>query len=77
MIHLVNWSATRKTPSHPEVHEDPVALTDIWVKLNIPIGKASVYAVVAGKKLEVQTVGNASKVMLPRIEIGEIVCFEI
>lgn len=77
IVHIINWSANRKTPSHPEVHEDPVALTDIWVKLNIPISNAVVNTVVAGEKLMHQFIDNGIKVTIPRILISEMVCITV
>lgn len=75
IIHIINWSPNRKTPSHPEVHEDPVALTNIWVKLNIPITNVSVNTVLADEKLKPQYTDNGIKVTVPRIPISEMVCF--
>lgn len=77
MVHFINWSSTRKTPVHPEVHEDPVALTDIRVKLNIPLRNVTVKTVVSGTKLRHRSADNGIEVTIPRILVHEIVCFEL
>jgi hypothetical protein len=77
MVHLVNWSSTRKTPVHPEVHEDPVALTNIWVQLNILTGNVNVYTVIAMEKLQSHRNETGVKVMIPIIPVHEMVCFEV
>ncbi|MEI6277678.1 MAG: beta-galactosidase trimerization domain-containing protein, partial [Prolixibacteraceae bacterium] len=77
IVHIINWSVNRKTPSHPEVHEDPVALTDIWVKLSVPISNVAVSTVVAGEKLKHQLINSGIRVTIPKIEISEMVCFTV
>jgi len=76
MIHIINWSSSRKTPAHPEVHEDPVALTDIRVKLNIPLKNVTVKTIVSGKMLQHRSDKYGIEVTIPRILVHEIVCFE-
>ncbi len=76
MVHIINWSPTRKTPLYNEVHEDPVALTDIQVKLNIPLKNVTVKMMSTSERLSHQYVGNGIEVTIPRILIHEIVCFE-
>jgi len=77
MVHIINWSPSRKTPAHPEMHDDPVALTDIRVKLNIPQwNDISVKAVISGSKLKPVKSANGIEVIIPRIQINEILCFE-
>ncbi|MFZ4546151.1 MAG: alpha-amylase family protein [Bacteroidales bacterium] len=77
MVHLVNWSSTRKTPVHPEVHEDPVPLANVKVKLNIPVSKVKVKTVVSGIDLKTKINGNGIEVYVPTVLIHEIVCFEL
>jgi hypothetical protein len=76
MVHVINWSSTRKTPQHPEVHEDPVALTAIRIKLNIPLPDVTVKTVLSDTILKHKKTGNGIEVTIPRILIHEIVCFE-
>lgn len=77
MIHIINWSSTRKTPPHPEVHEDPVPLTGIRVKLNIPLRNVTVKTVFSGSKLRHRSSDTGIEVTIPHIKIHEIVCFEL
>jgi hypothetical protein len=77
LVHIINWSSTRKTPQHPEVHEDPVPLSDIRIKLNIPLGNVSVKTVFSGEKLNHRQVESGIEVNVPKIAINEILCFEI
>lgn len=76
LVHIINWSPNRKTPSHSEVHEDPIALTDIRVKLNIPFREVTVKMVASGEKLKHNIAKDGIEVTIPRIPISEIVCFE-
>jgi len=77
LVHIINWSSTRKTPQHPEVHEDPVPLSDIRVKLNIPLGNVSVKTVFSCEKLNHRQVGSGIEVTVPKIAVSEILCFEV
>jgi hypothetical protein len=77
LVHIINWSSTRKTPQHPEVHEDPVPLSDIRVKLNIPLGNVSVKTVFSGEKLNHRQMGSGIEVTVPKIAVSEILCFEV
>lgn len=77
MVHIVNWSPVRRSKEHPEVHEDPVALTDIRLKLNIPLKGVTVSTVVGRDKLRHQTVNNGIEVTVPRVLLHEVVSFEL
>lgn len=76
MVHLVNWSTVRRSPAHPEFHEDPVPLTDIRFRLNIPLEKFSAKAVVNDNRIEVTSMKNGVEVTIPRIPIHEIISFD-
>jgi hypothetical protein len=76
MVHIINWSSSRKTPAHPEMHDDQVALTDIRVKLNIPLRDVTIKTVISGNTPEHINADNGIEVMIPRILVNEIVCFE-
>ena len=77
LVHIINWSPNRKTPQHPEMHEDAIALTNIRVKLNIPLPDVSVTTIVSGEKLNHRYVKNDVEVIVPKILVHEIICFEI
>ena len=67
----------RKTPDYNEVHEDPIALTGIRLKLNIPLKDVKAKTVISGQTLSVKSYGNGSEVTVPRVLTHEVVCFEL
>jgi hypothetical protein len=77
MVHLINWSPVRKTPQHPEMHEDVIPLTNIQVKLNIPLLNVAAKTAVSGEKLKHRLVDHGIEVTVPKIPAHEVVCFEI
>jgi nucleotide-binding universal stress UspA family protein len=77
LVHVVNWSANRGSPRHPVFYEEPVALTDITVRLNLPLKTAAAQAVISGTALPVRQTASGVEATIPRIPIHEIVCFEV
>jgi hypothetical protein len=78
LVHLVNYSPVRKTPKHTDFYEDPVPLTDVTIRLNLPLRVATAEALYAGRKLPVRRVaGGGVEVLLPRVDIHEVVCLEL
>jgi hypothetical protein len=67
----------RKAPPHPEFHDDPIPLTDVTVRLNLPPRVAAARALVAGEALRVRTVSGGVEVTLARVSISEVVCLEV
>jgi hypothetical protein len=77
LVHIINWSLSRKTTPHPEFHEDPVALTDLRIKLNIPLKNVKASAVVMDIALKHIVSETGIVVTIPRVGVSEIVCFEM
>ncbi len=77
MVHIVNFSALRHTPKHPDFHDDPIALTEVQVRLNLPLAVKSARAAVAGADLPVVSSGDSVQVAIARVPVHEIVCFEV
>jgi hypothetical protein len=78
LIHIVNFSPLRHTPSHPDYHEDPIALTDVAIRVNLPVRRSQARAVVAGTILPVTaTESGGVQVTVPRVPIHEIVALEV
>jgi hypothetical protein len=77
LIHVINFSPLRRAPPHPEFCEDPIPLTDVMVRLNLPLKAASARALVAGVKLRPRTVNGVVEVSLARVPINEVVCIEL
>jgi hypothetical protein len=76
LVHIVNWHANRGTPRHPVFHEEPAPLTNIRVKLNVPLRAASARAVISGAALPVREVSGGVEITVPRVPVHEIVVFE-
>ncbi len=78
LVHIVNFSPLRHTPSHPDYYEDPIALTDVTVRVNLRIHCTRAQAVVAGTTLAVTTTpAGGVEVTVPRVPIHEIVALEV
>ncbi len=78
LVHIVNYSALRSSPEHPDFHEDPVPLTGVRVRVNLPLRPASARAVVAGGQVDVRALNSgAVEFTLPRIPVNELVCMEL
>ncbi len=77
LVHLINWSPSRKAPPHPEVHEDPVPLNDVRVRLNLPVKPVAVRAVMADVKLRVRVFKGGVEVTVPRVPVSEVICLEL
>lgn len=77
MVHLVNFQPSRSTARSPDFFDDPVALTNVTVRVNLPLANVKARAVDAGVDLEVRAAPNGGvEVTVPRIAIHEIVSFE-
>ncbi len=78
MIHVVNFSALRHAPKHPAFHDDPIPLTNVRVRLNLPVKLASARAIVAGENLKIQaSAAGGVEVALTRVPVHEVICFEM
>jgi hypothetical protein len=69
--------ALRRTPSHPEFHEDPAPLVDVAVRLNLPLPVASARALLGGQQLRVRTRDGGVELSLPRVTTSEVACLEL
>jgi hypothetical protein len=76
LVHIVNWSANRGTPQHPVFHEEPIPLTDVTVRLNVPVRGSVATAAVSGSKLAIRRSGSGVEVTVPRVAIHEVIAFE-
>lgn len=78
LVHVVNFSPLRNGGGHPAYYEDPIALTDVNIRLNLPLKARSARALVAGVELPASNLaGGGVEVKVPRIPIQEVLCFEI
>jgi hypothetical protein len=77
LVHLVNFSPLRHTPTHPDFYEDPIPLTDVTVRINLPFDAVAARAIVVGQDLTIKyPPGGGIEVAIPRIPVHEVVCFE-
>jgi hypothetical protein len=77
MVHIVNYSPVRGTPRHQVFYEDPIPLTNVTIRLNLPLKASVARAVVAGLDLSVRrTAGGGVEALVPRVAIHEVVSFE-
>jgi len=78
MVHIVNYSPVRRTPKHTDFHDDPVPLSNVTVRLNLPLRVSTAKALYADQKLPVRgAAGGGLEVLVPRVDIHEVVCFEL
>jgi hypothetical protein len=78
LVHIVNYSPVRKTPKHTDFYEDPVPLTNVTVRVNLPLRVSTAKALYAGQALPVRrAAGGGVEVLVPRVDIHEVVCFEL
>ena len=49
MVHIVNFSPVRRTPKHTDFHDDPIPLTNVTVRVNLPLKVSSARALYAGR----------------------------
>ena len=78
LVHIVNFSPLRHTPSHPDYYKDPIALTDVTIRVNRPLHGARARAVVAGATLPIRTTqAGGVELTVPRVPIHEVVMLEV
>jgi hypothetical protein len=78
MVHVVNFSAVRHTPRHTDFHEDPIPLTNLTVRVNLPLNAGKARMVVAGKDLRsYRTDGGGVEFLVPKVHIHEVVSLEV
>jgi hypothetical protein len=77
LLHVVNFSPVRKAPPHPEFHDDPIPLTDVTLRLNLPLRIAAARALVAGQTLRPRVDARGVEVTLARVPISEVICLDV
>src|SRR5262249_53405177 len=77
MVHIVNFSSVRRTPKHTDFHDDPIPLTNVTVRVNLPLEVATAKALYAGKDVPVHRVAAGGvEFVVPRVDIHEVVSLE-
>jgi hypothetical protein len=78
MVHIVNFSPMRRTPKHTDFYEDPIPLTNVTVRVNLPLKVSSARSLYAGKGLLLRrAVGGGVEFLIPHVDIHEVVGLEL
>ncbi|HXJ74547.1 MAG TPA: beta-galactosidase trimerization domain-containing protein, partial [Candidatus Dormibacteraeota bacterium] len=78
LVHVVNFSPVRKTPKHTDFYEDPIPLTNVMIRLNLPLKLSTAKLLYAAQPLPVRrAAGGGVEVTVPRVDVHEVVCFEL
>lgn len=77
LVHLVNFSASRRSPAHVEYHEDSLPLRDVRVSLAMDSPVARAYLAASNTGLNLRKSEQGWNVVVPRIDHDEIVVFEL
>jgi hypothetical protein len=78
MVHIVNFSAVRRTPKHTDFHDDPIPLANVAVRVNLPLKLAKARALYAGTELPVRRASSGGvEFLVPRVDIHEVVSLEL
>ncbi|MFN8570780.1 MAG: alpha-amylase family protein [Gemmatimonadaceae bacterium] len=77
LVHVINFSPMRTTPDHPQFCEDPIALTDVRVRLRVPGRVTVARAVMAGRALQPRSTPDGVEFTLDRVPIHELVSLEL
>ncbi len=78
LVHLVNFSPVRRTPKHTDFHDDPIPLTNVTVRVNLPLKISTARALYAGQDLPVRRLASGGvEFLVPRVEIHEVVSLEL
>jgi hypothetical protein len=77
LVHIINFSPVRRTSRHTDFYEDPIPLTNVTVRVNLPLGVSTARAVVAGADLPARrAAGGGVEVLVPRVVINEVISLE-
>jgi hypothetical protein len=78
LVHIVNYSPVRRTPKHTDFHDDPIPLSNVLVRVNLPLKVSQATALYAGQDLPVRRAASGGvEVVVPRVHIHEVVCFAL
>ena len=61
-----------------DFHDDPIPLSNVTIRANLPLRVAKATALYAGKNLPVRrAAGGGVEVVVPRVHIHEVVCLSL
>jgi hypothetical protein len=73
LVHVVNWSPNRNAGGHPQVHEDPVPLHDVTVRLNLPVQATQARVVGDATAIDLRSQDGGVELTIPTVAIHAIV----
>ena len=76
MVHVVNFSANRRTPEHTDYLEDPIPLHAIRLAVALDVEIVRAYSAADGAQLALSRQDERWSVVVPRIDISTIVVLE-
>jgi hypothetical protein len=76
IIHIVNYHASRRAPSHVEVLEAPVPLRDVQVQVRRSEPTSRVFLAHSGAALSYTVTGDVVHVTVPRVDAHAMVVLE-
>lgn len=76
IVHVINYAASRRSPAHVEVLEEPVPLRDVTVRLRRTATTTMVRLVHAATTLAFDAEDGSVRVNVPRIDAHELIVFE-
>lgn len=76
VVHVVNYHAQRRPPGWVEALEAPIPLRDVRVALRTDERVAEVRSLYGGEVLEHRTVDGYVEVVVPRVDVHELLVFQ-
>lgn len=78
LVHVVNFSQSRRTPGSSDFFDDPIALTDVGIRVNLPLNAVRALQVDAGRELAVLEAENGGvEFVVPRVLTHDVVALEL
>lgn len=76
LVHVVNFSPSRRGPEHCEYHEDPIPLRDVRIALHVDRSFQRAYTAANTAPLALHQLDNGWEVTVSRVTSGAVVVFE-
>jgi hypothetical protein len=66
MVHIVKFSPVRRTPKHTDFHDDPIPLSNLTIRVNLPLKASTAKTLYASKDLPVRgAAGGGVEFLVP------------
>lgn len=78
MVHIVNFSQSRRTPGSPDFFDDPIALTNVGIRVNLPLDVTRAHLAHANQDIAVRRApGGGVEFVVPRVSTHDIAVLEL